>query len=252
MDETIRNEMSADEVAQTQTAVPQESAIVFDQERAALYDRQVEKLAPLRDALHLLMCLVLSELPSNARILCVGAGTGLELLALAQTFPQWRFTAIEPAAAMLDICRRKAEEKGIVSRCTFHEGYLDSLPSSEPFDAATCILVSHFLVQDEARRNFFRQIAERLRPSGVLVSSDLAFEMSSSAYHRLLEVWLRMLEYSEAPAEAIKKAIASYGRDVALLPPLQVKSIIASSGFDEPVLFFQTLFVHAWYSKRAD
>ena len=59
-----------------------------------------------------------------------------------------------------------------------------------------------------------------------------------------------MLRYSEVPAEEIEKFRASYGRDVAVLPPLEVESIIASSGFDTPVLFLQTLLIHAWYARR--
>lgn len=207
-------------------------------------------LAPLRDALHLLIHLVLSELPADARILCVGVGTGSELINLAQTFPQWQFTAVEPAAPMLDICRQRAEECGIASRCTFHEGYLDSLPASNSFDAATCLLVSHFFVQQDRRRNFFSQIASRVRPNGYLVSSDLSSDMSTSAYQSLLEVWLKMLRYTEVPEMEVEKICASYGRDVAVRSPLEVESIIASSGFDTPVLFFQTLLIHAWYAKR--
>ncbi len=228
----------------------QESSIVFDQERASSYDKRFAKLAPMRDALHLFIRIVLSELPDNARILCVGAGTGSELIDLAQTFPQWQFTAVEPAAPMLDICRQKVEACGITSRCTFHEGYLGSLPASDSFHAATCLLVSHSFMQQEERRNFFRQIAARLLPKGYLVSSDLASDMSTSSYQSLLEVWLRMLRYSETSAEEIEKFVTSYGRDAALLPPHQVESIIASSGFDTPVLFFQTLLIHAWYTKR--
>ncbi|MGL5062029.1 MAG: class I SAM-dependent methyltransferase [Microcoleus sp.] len=228
-----------------------ESTSIFDRDFASNYDKRFAKLAPMRDALHLSIDLVLSELPDDARILCVGVGTGLELIDLAQKFPQWKFTAIEPAAPMLDICRQKAKEYGIAPRCTFHEGYLDSFPASEPFHAATCLLVSHFFTQQEERRNFFRQIAARLLPDGYLVSSDLASDMSSSAYQSLLEVWVRMLKYSEAPAEEIEKFRSSYGRDVAILPPLKVAAIIASSGFDAPVLFFQTLLIHAWYAKRS-
>ena len=166
----------------------QKSPIVFDQERAASYDKRFAKLAPMRDALHLLIRLVLAELPADARILCVGVGTGSELISLAHAFPEWQFTAVEPAAPMLDICRQRVEEFGIASRCTFHEGYLESLPASRPFDAATCLLVSHFFVQKDERRNFFSQIAARLCPGGYLVSSDLVSDMSSSAYKSLLEV----------------------------------------------------------------
>lgn len=229
----------------------QESTIVFDRERASNYDKQLAKLAPMRDGLDLSICMVLSELPDDARILCVGAGTGRELIHLAQHFPPWQFTAVEPAAPMLDICRQKAEEYGIASRCTFHEGYLDSLPASEAFDAATCILVSHLFTQQEERRNFFRQIAARLLPDGYLVSADLASDMSSAAYHSLLEVWLRMLRYAETPTEEIEKFLASFGRDAAIIPTQEVAAIIAASGFDAPVLFLQTLLIHAWYAKRS-
>lgn len=227
-----------------------EPSIVFDQERASSYDARMAKLAPLREALHLLIHLVLAELPINARILCVGVGTGGELIYLAQMFPQWQFTALEPAAPMLDVCRQRAEEYGVASRCTFHEGYLDSLPSSEAFDAATCLLVSHFFIDRGDRCNFFRQIAARLRPHGYLISADLASDMSTPIYHNLLDIWLRMLKYSEIPDEEIAKFRASYGQDVGVLPPHEVAEIIISSGFDAPVLFFQTLLIHAWYTKK--
>lgn len=228
----------------------QEPAIVFDEERASTYDTRAAKLAPLRDALHLLTRLILSELSADAHILCVGVGTGLELIYLAQEFPQWQFTAVEPATAMLDTCRQKAEEYGIASRCTWHEGYLDSLPKSALFDAATCLLVSHFFMQQEERRKFFSQIASRLRPQGYLVSADLASDMSTSTYQSLREIWIRMLKYAKYPDEDVEQFLASYGRDTAVLPPHEVESIIASSGFDPPVLFFQTLLIQAWYARR--
>ncbi len=228
----------------------QESATVFDEERASTYDERAAKLAPLRDTLHLLTRLILSELPANARILCVGVGTGLELIYLAQEFPQWQFTAVEPASAMLDLCRQKAETSGFASRCTWHEGYLDSLPISAPFDGATCLLVSHFLMQPEERRKFFSQIASRLRHQGYLVSADVASDMSTSDYQSLREIWTRMLKYATYPDKDVEEFLAAYGRDVAVLPPDEVSSIIASSGFDSPVLFLQTLLIRAWYARR--
>ncbi|NJL64865.1 MAG: class I SAM-dependent methyltransferase [Methylacidiphilales bacterium] len=228
----------------------QESTFAFDGERASSYDEKFAALAPLRDALHLLIRFIFSELPANANILCVGAGTGAELIYLAQAFPQWRFTAVEPATAMLDICRQKSEECGIASRCTFHQGYLDSLPASDYFDAATCLLVSHFIIQEDERSNFFQQIAARLHPHAYLVSSDLACDMDRLEYQSLLTIWLRMLEFSQVPVVEIENLCASYGKNVALLSSQKVESIITKSGFEKPTLFYQSLLIRAWYSQR--
>ncbi len=226
----------------------QQPPILFDQKAAASYDQQTSLLAG-RETLFSLMRLILLELPADARILCVGAGTGTEMIALAQAFPQWQFTAVEPAPAMLDICRRKAEESGIATRCTFHEGYLDSLPASDLFDAATCLLVSQFLKQAEERSHFFGQIAQRLHLGGVLINADLVLGMSPPVYQSLIEVWLRM-RGSGWSEEDIERMRAGWSLHIAALTPSEVEAIITAGGFDTPVLFFQTLFIHAWFSKR--
>ena len=51
--------------------------------------------------------------------------------------------------------------------------------------------------------------------------------------------------------EQIEKLRVTYGRDVAVLPVEQVSALIASAGFDTPVLFLQTGLIHAWYAQRA-
>lgn len=223
---------------------------MFDKERASSYDTQYAKLAPLNATLHLLMRVILSELPAEAQVLCVGVGTGSELLFLAKEFPQWQFTAVEPAAPMLDICRERAANAGIADRCTFHEGYLDTLPASPPFDAATSLLVSHFIVDTEAQRGFYQEIAARLRPDGLLVSAALVADPSGPDSPSLLDVWMQMQAYSGVAAEQIEKMRGAYGKAFAAHLPRDVEAIIESSGFRAPVMFFQAVLIHAWYAKR--
>jgi tRNA (cmo5U34)-methyltransferase len=223
---------------------------IFDRQ-APTYDQQWSKLSALRDCLHLLLGSVFATLPAQARILCVGAGTGAEIQHLASLFPGWTFTAVEPSPAMLAACRERAESNGYAQRCRFHEGYLDSLPAGEPFDAATCLLVSQFILDRPERAAFFRAIAGRLRPGGLLASADLASDLSSAAQRSLLEVWFRTMATADLSAEALQRMREAYERDVAVLPPAEVEAIIRAGGFDTPVPFFQAGLMHAWFSRVA-
>lgn len=228
---------------------PAQITAIFDQQ-AATYDQKWSRLAPINQALHLLAGAVFSRLPANARILCVGAGTGNEILAFAQAFPGWRFTAVEPSIPMLDVFRRRAQENGIAHRCTFHAGYLDSLPHGEPFDAATAFLVSQFILDREARISFFKTIATRLRPGGVLVSSDLAGDLSDPESESLLENWYALMSGNGVSPEGVTQMREAYARDVAILPPHEVRALLVRGGFASPVHFFQAGMIHAWFSPR--
>ncbi len=221
---------------------------IFDQQ-AAGYDAQWAKTASINDCLHLLLQSLFAGLPADARILCVGAGTGAELAYLAKKNPAWRFTAVEPSGPMLDVCRRRAEADGFSPRCHFHEGYLDSLPDTEPYDAATCFLVSQFILDQQERSGFFRGISLRLKPGGLLASSDLASDVSSPEYEALLLAWMNMMTASDITPEGIDRMRRAYANDVGILSPNRIASIIRSGGFDSSVQFFQAGLIHAWLSK---
>lgn len=222
---------------------------IFDRQ-AATYDERWARTAPLRDALHFLLEALFARLPRDARVLCIGLGTGEEMLHLATRFPRWTFAAVEPSGAMLDVCRRKVAAAGFTSRCHFHEGYLDTLEVPGVFDAATCFLVSQFILEPAARVDFFRAIAQRLVPGGVLASSDLAADVATSEYEALLELWLDLMAVAGIPAAGLAQMRAAYARDVAVLPPAKVAALIRSAGFHDPVPFYQMGLIHAFAAKR--
>ena len=151
---------------------------------------------------------------------------------------------MEPAKAMLDVCRQQAEAKEAASRCIFHQGYLDSLPETESFDAATSILVSHFIKDQTKRRKYYSEIAQRLGSNAYMINAELANDLSASDYTSSVDVWVKMLGYAGMSA-----SVESFGKDVAILPTQQVEALLISSGFDSPVPFFQVLFMHAWFSR---
>jgi tRNA (cmo5U34)-methyltransferase len=221
----------------------------FDQQKAAQYEARWAPLAPLRDSLHLQMRLILHALPADARILCVGAGTGAELLALARAFPGWRFTAVDPSAPMLEVCRQRATEAGIADRCEFRSTYVHELPPGACYDAATAILVSHFITDRAHRIAFYRELAARLRPGAGLVTADLT--TSPPGQHEgLYRVWQQMMRHTGATEDQIQAMLATYGRDVALLTASELESLLAESGFARPVHFSQALLIHAWFACK--
>src|SRR4249920_3703291 len=79
-------------------------------ERAASYDDDVRAAIPGYEWLHETAAALLhNALPEQARLLLVGVGTGEEILRLAPDHPGWRITAVDSAAAMIDVARRKVE-----------------------------------------------------------------------------------------------------------------------------------------------
>lgn len=222
-------------------------AVIFDKSHAENREKKLEKLAPLTDALHLCMQFAMMNLPENAHILCVGAGTGAEMLALARAFPNWHFTAVEPSNPMLSICREKIAEAGFEKRCIFHEGYLDSLPETALFDAATSILVSQFVKGDEARTNFFKGISERLKENGLLISADIAVDTEDAHFTPLIKSWKEMYIYNDMPADTFENS----QQIMDIQTPEKVASVIKAGGFQKPVLFKQTLLIHAWQTRKA-
>ena len=222
---------------------------VFDQQ-AASYDERHKKTAPIRYCLYLLLDSAFAELPHDAHILCVGAGTGEELAHLATRNRLWQFTVVEPSGPMLEICRQRAAAESFESRCYFHGGYLGELSAVGLHDAATCFLVSQFILEERARTQFFHEIANNLKPGGLLASADLASDVGSAEYEVLLRAWMNLTTDGSVPQEAVERMRSTYANDVGVLPPQKIASIIESGGFMPPAQFFQAGLIHAWLSQR--
>jgi tRNA (cmo5U34)-methyltransferase len=135
---------------------------------------------------------------------------------------------------------------------TYDERFTKLAPLRDTLHLLTRLILAELPIDAriQQRRNFFSQIAARLRPQAYLISADLASDLSTSSYQSLREIWTQMLKYAEYPEQTIEDFLAAHGRDAAVLPPPEVAAIIESAGFDRAVLFMQTLFIHAWYARR--
>ncbi|MEM7218003.1 MAG: class I SAM-dependent methyltransferase [Pseudomonadota bacterium] len=116
---------------------------------------------------HKMVNILLQErVPKEAQILVHGAGGGLELEALADVNPTWRFVGVDPSKPMLDVA--EARLAPVMDRVTMHHGFIESAPTG-PFDGATSLLTLHFLEASE-RIDTVRKIVGRLKPGAPFVA----------------------------------------------------------------------------------
>ncbi|MEZ4239713.1 MAG: class I SAM-dependent methyltransferase [Myxococcota bacterium] len=223
----------------------------FDRAHAAHYDRQFAALQPLKDALHLCVDVAFAPLPADARILVVGAGTGAELLALAERHPGWTFTGVDPAQAMLDVCAERLAAAGLDARVTLHCGTVDTLPPSAPFHAATSLLVSQFLLDEAERTGFFRAIGARLGDGGLLASADLVYDAALPSAAADQQLWRQALVLAGHTAEAADANVANWNQRVAVLPAARIEAILEGAGFPAPARMFQGLRIVGWTARKA-
>ncbi len=219
----------------------------FGPDLAQNYDQQFSRLAPLRDALQLTVRCAFRTAPSNARALIVGAGTGAEVMSLADAYPGWSFTIVEPAPAMLAICKDKVIAAGLSGRCEFHEGFVEDLPDLPRHHIATAVLVSQFILDRSARVAFFRAIADRLTESGVIVSADLATDGGQD--DPVMAFWGEIMRVNGMSDEDWKAYQETVARAVAIAAPAEVEAIMVEGGFAPPVQVFQAALIHGWVSR---
>lgn len=229
------------------------AAAKFDGARAGEYEQQSRIALAGYDACHeLTACMLAAALGGGtpARILVAGAGGGArEIVTAGALEPGWRFTAVDPSPAMMDLAIARLAEHGLADRTEIVLGTVDDLPAGEPFDAATLIGVLHHLPGDAAKHDILRAIARRLRPGAPLVLAGNHYAYASQPL--MLAAWGERWRQQGASADAIaaQRGKILQGAD----PPhseAAVAALLGAAGFGTPTRFFASLFWGAWLARR--
>lgn len=221
----------------------------FTKEISKAYDEKNSKLAPIGDNMHFLISLILRDLPTHARILCVGIGTGAEILSLSKEYPEWSYVGIDPSASMLEVCQERMKNVGIMDRCQLIHGYVQDLPVGEGFDAVLSILVAHF-VKREQRLSFYQNMQQRLKKGGYFINTEISFDLNSIEFPSMLKNWERIQTLMGATSDSLKLLPNVLKDTLTVLPPSETESLIRASGISFPVRFFQALMINGWYGRK--
>lgn len=224
-------------------------SIKFDPEFAREYDSKIRISCPGYDSLHAMIAHMLRDPSSDMTYLSVGAGTGAEILSLGKKFPHCRLIAVEPAQAMMEVCRARFVEAGLNNRVDYFNEKLETYRPDQMVDAASAIFVSHFIAGSDAKRAFFVRLANSIKVGGQLFTGDLVGDPLSSQFRLLFDTWMARLA-AEGIGEADLAKARNLEREVPWIDESEYLDILEQAGFTRPVRFFQSLLWGGWVAER--
>jgi tRNA (cmo5U34)-methyltransferase len=223
----------------------------FDSAKSTRYDREIRMSIPGYEALHAMVNAFLSEaLPPDAHLLIAGMGTGMELLYLGNLHPQWRFTAFDKSPEMLAVCRENVTGQGMQDRVSLIEGNVDRLPDNIFYDAATSLLVSHFILSEADRLHYFTAIAAHLKPGALFFTADLVGNKDLPLYQTFRTAWARFNIVNGRDPEELREGFERSNRVVSFLPEERYCGIVTNAGFTDVSQFYRALLFCGWVCRK--
>ncbi|MCF6434504.1 class I SAM-dependent methyltransferase [Pseudoalteromonas sp. MMG022] len=208
----------------------------FQADEAQSYEQRITRLIPGYDLLHELTAAQLKTLlPDEATILVIGAGTGKDILALAQLNPHWRFIAQDISEDMLAIADQNFTNLGLSSRVTIVCGELE--PNLGHIDAALCLLVMHFLPDNGDKQALLKTIRAQLPNRAPLFLADLM--ASETEFERESQlVACRELGLTEVGEQRMRHNLQ---HEFFALDRMRLAELLEHTGFGVPHYYFKAL-----------
>lgn len=216
---------------------------IFENERATGYNQFVETWIPNYN--YFLDCLpkLLSE-TSQKDLLVVGCGTGNEIERFAKAAEQWQITGIDPSPEMI---KQALEKLQGFENIKFVEGLVNELDSNKKYNAATLLLVLHFLDDNGDKLSLLKDIADRLVSGATFVMLDITGNKDQIKQN--LDV-LRFLLPVGLDEQQINNRLKRIENELFAVSEERLAELCTEAGFEPPLRFFQSSIYMGWLTKK--
>ena len=196
-------------------------------------------------------CCLRARLPEQAKVLVVGAGTGMEISEFAPLNPGWSYCGVDPSADMLALAGKKICEKNLTCEIELRKGYVDDLKEEEIFDAATCILVIHFLKDDGAKQELLESICRHLKPGAPFVLIDGFGEPGSADFEDIKMAWKLYPIIHGVPGEMVETAFNEViMKMLQFVPESRILELLKTAGFTRVSKFYSGFLYGGWMGYK--
>jgi tRNA (cmo5U34)-methyltransferase len=218
---------------------------------ASEYDSMARMALPGYEAMHTMALACLrSHLPEKANLLIVGAGTGMELVRFAKGNREWQMLGVDPSANMLAVAQEKIQQHNLSEQVKLFQGYTHDLPATTLYDAATSILVMHFIPDDGGKLAFLQSIAQRLQSSAVLILVDVFGETNTREFEQTVSYVKKYWEEMGIPPQKMAQLLERINNGVHLITETRELELLQQAGFNNAMQFYTGLWVGGWVAIK--
>ncbi len=223
----------------------------FEGERANQYDDNIPTWVPnYRFIQQSIPAILKSYLPTNEerQLLIAGCGTGQEIAEIKQQETAWKVTGIDPSPQMIRLAQMKLAYWDNDPRLLLKTGIVSDLPSDQKYDAATLILVMHFIPDTEdGKLNLLKNIAQRLHVGAPLIICDIyephAFQIQWACFRQYM-IGRGM------DSQTVDEGLQHVKKDTHRLTTARLTALLQESGFSAPRMFSKAFYYGGWMTEK--
>ena len=225
----------------------------FDMEMAREYDKGIRRALPTYDAMfRMIQSFLRANIQDHAKVLVVGAGGGNEIVTFGKANPTWKFAGVDPSEAMLEVALQKAKDEGIEDRVTIHTGTIEQVEFTGKFNAATCLLVLHFVETVEEKLSLLKMVKENLEPGSPFVLVSMFGDQSKPEFDERMNlwksIWLDLTDLTKEDVEGMEESV----RELSFIPADQMENLLEQAGFERVTQFFSTTLFGGWIAHTSN
>lgn len=187
----------------------------------------------------------------ETHLMVVGAGGGEEIVRFGCEHEDWYFQGVDPSSSMLEMTRQRVEQNRMSNRVALLQGTVHELAQGMVYDAASCLLVLHFVEELAQKRELLLQIATRLKPGAPLVLALISGDAGSAAFRIQMEAWRKHMRSNGIPEEEWECFSQSMGNDSHPVPDYVLRELLQAAGFQEVTRYFGAFLVEGWFAVKA-
>jgi tRNA (cmo5U34)-methyltransferase len=217
------------------------------------YEQSIAKKIPSYHLLFELLSTVYSVMIPESKqkeILVVGAGGGQDIVTLATKDGTLRFTGVDPSVEMLKLAESRFQKEQIKNAIELIHGTIEDLSSNKYFDAATCMLVLHFLKEKEDKKALLKCIYQQLKPGTPLFLSVIHSLDNKENTAIFMQAWKNHMLQQGIPVEEWNQFERAIGTEFHLITEDELILLMAECGFIQIVRFFNSLLVSGYVAIK--